>query len=162
MTSSRAFTIRPIGPDDAAAIARVQSTSWEETYRGLLPDVVIDRAIGPEGFPKRWRERLASTEPSPVENRVAGLSSDDGRGEVFALYLIGEHHGRGIGRALWDTAVAGLAARDLLPGMVWVLADNSTLDFYRHVGAIEFIRRPCRIPEAKHLVEVGLRFGDGV
>jgi len=79
-------------------------------------------------------------------------------GEVPALYLLAERHGRGIGRALWDAAVEDLRSRDLLPGYVWVLADNPTIGFYRHVGGVEIARRPSRFEEAPDLEEVALRF----
>ena len=80
------------------------------------------------------------------------------RGEVFAIYLLRECHGRGIGRALWGAAIADLRARNLLPGIVWVLAENPAREFYERVGAVELVRRPCRIEEATHLEEVGLTF----
>ncbi|HNI60392.1 MAG TPA: GNAT family N-acetyltransferase, partial [Pseudomonadota bacterium] len=30
--------VRPAGPDDAEAIARVHVETWRATYRGLVPD----------------------------------------------------------------------------------------------------------------------------
>ncbi len=172
------FTVRGARPEDSDGIAHVQGTSWEESYRGLLPDAAIDAFTAPGVLEKRWGERLHSTDPNPYHTLVAvepsaaggetvvgfiggGPSRDPDLGcpgEVVALYLLASHHGRGIGRALWEAAVADLEARELTPGHVWVLAGNPTIEFYRHVGATEFARRPCRVNGAGHLEEVTLRF----
>jgi len=162
--------------EDAEGIASVHTTAWEETYRGLLPDAVIDRFQASHYAGDLWRTRLAK--PTEIRNFVAVERAADGAervigfscagptktpehgkpGEVLALYLLRERHGRGIGRSLWDAALADLRGRSLLPGLVWVLADNPALEFYRRVGAKELARRPCRLEDAKHLVEVGLGF----
>jgi len=168
--------IRPALLDDADGIAHVHTTSWEETYRGILPDAAIDRFQASHYAGDLWRTRLSKR--TEIRNFVAVERTEGGAervigfscagptrtpelarpGEVLALYLLRERHGRGIGRALWDAALAALRERDLLPGHVWVLAENPAIDFYRRVGAVEFVRRPCRIEEAKHLDEVGLGF----
>ena len=36
-------TVRPARPDDAAAIARVQTVAWRTAYRELLPPAVLDQ-----------------------------------------------------------------------------------------------------------------------
>lgn len=174
------IAIRPAVIEDAAAIALVHTTSWEETYRGLLPDAVIDRFQASHYAGDLWRTRLGKR--GEIRNFLAVERGDGGgdgsaervvgfscagpsrtpelgpRGEVLALYVLRERHGRGIGRALWDAAVADLRARALLPGLVWVLAANPAREFYERVGAVELVRRPCRIEEASHLEEVGLAF----
>ena len=168
-------TIRPLEREDAAAIAEVQCRSWNESYRGLIPDAIIDEFTGPEGFPKRWRERLQPGVELPTntwvaETRELGLvgfvsigPSRDPRfelpGEVWALYLVRAAQKRGIGRALWDAALAGCRDAGWWPGHVWVLADNPSRKFYEHVGGVEIARRPCRLEGAQHLEEVSLRFG---
>ena len=175
--SAPAYKIRPAEPEDAAGIAEVHGASWDESYRGLLPDEVIDAQLAPDGFRKRWRERLTGPTGSPArtlvavaedagESRLVGFvsagPSRDGDtgcpGEIWALYLVRKYQGLGIGRALWNAGVAELAQRGLLPGQVVVLAKNPTLDFYRHVGGVEIARAPCRHEWAGHLEEVSLRF----
>jgi GNAT superfamily N-acetyltransferase len=37
-----AVTVRPARVEDAAAMARMLVRSWQETYRGLIPDRVLD------------------------------------------------------------------------------------------------------------------------
>lgn len=35
-------TVRPARLEDAAAMAKMHMSSWEETYRGAMPDRVLD------------------------------------------------------------------------------------------------------------------------
>ena len=44
--------VRRAGPEDAAAIARVQSSSWQTTYRGLLDDEALDRMTPESRLPQ--------------------------------------------------------------------------------------------------------------
>ena len=169
---------RPLASGDAEAIARVQVTSWEETYRGLIPDVVIDRMVAPEGFPARWRARLAGEEEMLARTTVAELEGADGSremvgfvsygasrndehgcpGEIWALYLVRAAQGRGIGRRLVEDALEELGKVHLRPAYVRVLADNPSRQFYGHIGGVEIDRRQCHIQEAPHLDEVTLRY----
>ena len=76
---------RPLASGDAEAIARVQTTSWEETYRGLIPDVVIDRMVSPEGFPARWRARLSGEEEMLARTTVAEIEGEGGSREMVGF-----------------------------------------------------------------------------
>ncbi len=170
------YKIRKVQSGDAAALAHVQGTSWNETYRGLLPDSAIDFRLAPEGFLRSWSDRLQA-DPGPFLNQVAVASTSDGErvvgfvtsgpsrspqfglpGEVLALYLLGSEQGRGVGRLLWEAAIDELRERSLCPGFVWVLADNRAAGFYQHLGATEIARRECQVPGASHLEEIALRF----
>lgn len=176
--SSHGYSIRPAEPADADAIAAVHGQSWDESYRGLLPDEIIDRQMTPEGFLKSWRQRLTHPEPDSAQVLVAeamdesgasrlvgfvsaGSSRDDWhdcKGEIRALYLLKAFQKRGIGDALWNAGVRHLAAQELLPGHVVTLVENPTVGFYQRVGAVEFERATCRHEWAQHLEEISLRF----
>ena len=47
--------IRPATVDDAAAVAHVHVSSWRSTYRGLMPDAVLD-SLSVERRAEFWRE----------------------------------------------------------------------------------------------------------
>ena len=177
------FSIRPATVGDADAIARVHGQSWDESYRGLLPDEIIDRQMAPTGFLASWRARLENFDPTePTVGHVfvatvaaeqapetggligfvaAGTSRDEGNGclgEIRALYLLQAFQRHGIGKALWNAGVEDLASRGLLPGHVVTLVENPTVKFYERMGAVEFVRTTCRHSWAQHLEEVSLRF----
>jgi L-amino acid N-acyltransferase YncA len=133
---------------DAAAIARVHVASWRATYRGIVPDAVLDR-LSVERREAYWRETAADPAGPPVwvaevAGQVVGFASagpcrdEDmpaGTGELHAIYLAPQAWGRGLGRALLDHAVADLRARSLDPLVLWVLTGNRRArTFYERQG----------------------------
>ena len=63
--------LRPAHRGDAPRLARAHVQAWRETYRGLMPDAVLDRQTV-EGRAAMWRQALDPDRP------------DDGR---FTLLL---------------------------------------------------------------------------
>ena len=122
--------------DDADTIARVHVASWQATYRGVVPDRILDN-LSVERRAGFWRDVIDEA-AHPVwvgllRDRVvgfvnAGAASDDdlvGAGEIHAIYVAPEAWSRGVGRLLFGTAATELAARGLSPLVLWVLTDNS-------------------------------------
>lgn len=133
---------RPAGPDDVEGISTVRIRSWQEGYRGTVPQAYLD-GLSVEAQIARWRARTATGVPggSSVavdDGQVVGWSSvgayrDDEAGaaapgprcgEVNAIYVLPERWGGGIGRALMDYSLGVLAADGLSPALLWVLRDN--------------------------------------
>lgn len=152
--------IREAVPGDAEAIARVHVTSWRSTYPGLLPDSYL---VGmSEGSARqRWRSILSSTHlgrrtlvaVEPGEGVVGfghcGLrracSQLDGfDGEFYALYLLDEAQGRGIGRRLMGVMAERLLDIGLQSALVWCLAGNPARWFYERLGGQRVAERPIR------------------
>ncbi|MFN8483281.1 MAG: GNAT family N-acetyltransferase [Anaerolineae bacterium] len=152
------ITIRPATVDDADGIGRVSAETWLATYRGLMPDSILD-SVSVEGRIQRYREILA--EPaSPRSTFVAvdgghvvgfaaggaertgapphppaGGGSERGyTGELYALYVLPPYHGQGIGRRLVAAVVERLRAQGHAAMLVWVLAGNPARGFYQHLG----------------------------
>ena len=134
--------IREAESEDARAIAEVGRASWEGTYRGLLPDAVID-AQSVERRAEGWLARLSEGDPerrtwvAQVETRLIGYSSsgpprdapcpaiEDGRAcEIYSLYVEPDSWGGGHGRALLSHALADLFDRGFDVVLLWVLASN--------------------------------------
>src|SRR5512138_3075436 len=72
--------IRPAAFEDAAEIAGVHIESWRSTYRGLMPDAVLD-GLTIDVQQERWEESLSH--PRRTSTLVARL---DGRIVAFASY----------------------------------------------------------------------------
>ncbi len=93
MQTTHALSLRPATLDDAALIASIHSTSWQATYRGLLPDAFLDGEV--------TRERAAYWE--------ARLSAPGGERRIVLIAELGGRAGRlrvrraatgiGVGRA---------------------------------------------------------------
>ncbi|HVP62183.1 MAG TPA: GNAT family N-acetyltransferase [Myxococcaceae bacterium] len=158
--------IRQATSRDAPAIARVQVLTWQQTYRGILPDAFLD-SLDVERSAESWRavisDRRRSTHvvdgPGVVGFCTAGPSRGDPaaafRGEVEAIYVHPAEQGRGHGSALIRAAMVWLAAKRLTPVMVWALEANSPAHaFYQALGARRLDTRLLRIADALY-PEVG-------
>jgi len=143
-------TIRPARQDDAPQLARVHVQAWHETYRGLMPDAVIDRQ-SVEARTAMWTRALDPTSQSDSftllledADELVGFASGgpvrgdevaDHLGELYAIYVLRSHQGRGLGRRLFKAVEAGLRERGLAPFLLWVLAGNEgAAGFYAHLG----------------------------
>jgi GNAT superfamily N-acetyltransferase len=144
--------IRLATEDDAEAMGRIAQRSWAATYRGIVPDPVLDEwiaeapaawrtalaALGPEGPARAWvgeRERrvLGYATTSPAKD--TWLPPPDGAGELTNLYLDPDAIGTGLGRQLYEHAVADLRERGLNPLVVWAFRDNPLARrFYPKMG----------------------------
>lgn len=141
------FAIRKASPADAEGIARAHTASWRTSYRGILPDAVLER-IDVDQRATSWRRTLQ--EPSiltlvaydTTHHDIVGLcdagpSRNDPAygGEVYRIYL--EHHAKrhGLGREMFEQVTAWLRARGLGSLIIWVLDDNHhARRFYEAMG----------------------------
>ena len=138
--------IRLARADDAVGIADVHTRSWQQGYAGLLPaDFLARRTVDSEV----WRARLAAPEGTTTivaaNEDVIGFCTvgplrpppDGGPqvGQLYAIYLLAEHWGRGVGRALHDAGLQALADAGYVEAVLWVLATNErTIGWYRRQG----------------------------
>jgi len=134
------ISIRAATEQDAAAIAHVHVESWRTTYAGIVPDEYLanlneaERAL-------LWREWLTRDLEVYVADRdgeVAGFISG-GRirepiltydAELFAIYLLKQAQGQGIGTALLRELAGSLLRQGLTGMIVWVLEKNPAKHFY--------------------------------
>ena len=139
-------TIRRAGIEDAPSIARVQVESWKTTYAGIVPDSYL-ASLSAQSRTHNWREQL-SREAATIlvaedEMGVFGFVCggklrdpiDGYDGELYAIYLLEEKQKRGVGKALTRQLASALYERGFRSLIVWVLARNPAVEFYRHLGA---------------------------
>ena len=139
--------IRAATHADAQTIARIHVQAWVESYRGLVPDALID-ALCVDRNARMWATMLACREPVVVqvaeaETGIVGFGSAGAAlsaalgttAEVTAIYLLDRAKRRGIGRALFAALVRALAARGHRSAGLWVLANNQgSRRFYEALG----------------------------
>lgn len=98
---------------DVAALARAHVESWQETYRGLMPDAILD---GPDFLERRERfwtsvldddqcreKAVAEREGEVVGIALAGPPTDEDATwtmQLYVLYTYAAVHGSGAGSAL--------------------------------------------------------------
>ncbi len=138
--------IRPAAPEDAEGIARVHMDTWLTTYRGLMPDDVLD-SLSLDAQTRRWEASLrqpkrTSTVVAQEEAVIVGFASfgpelgNDRRyqGELYAIYILEQQQQKGIGRQLMRAAAQGLEQWHFPNMMLWVLSSNPAKDFYEKLG----------------------------
>lgn len=143
--------IREATVDDARGIAEVHVASWQTTYRGILPDEYLAN-LSVDDRERSWVRQLGEREFATFAYvaeddtrdtpRIIGFASGGPRregnpdfdGELYAIYLLADTQGHGLGRQL-VRAVASRLARDGMSSMlVWVLEDNPSRRFYEALG----------------------------
>ena len=142
--------IRSAEGKDAEGLAYVHVTAWQATYRGLMPDSVLD-TLSVERRARQWKETLedASSPYHPIlvvesERKIIGFANygqeregnPEYRGELFAIYILKEYQGRGIGRKLVQNTAKGLLALKLTSMLVWVLSGSPYQKFYERLGGV--------------------------
>ena len=138
--------IRPAVAADARAIAEVQVATWRTTYRGMLPDDLLDNLSVDEREP-RWLELLATAGEvmlvacdagGTVVGFAAGGAERTGQlgcdGELRAIYLVESVQRQGLGTLLVRRLVQELRSRGFTSMALWVLTENPFRKFYDALG----------------------------
>ncbi|OAB39759.1 GNAT family N-acetyltransferase [Paenibacillus glacialis] len=133
---------------DINGISYVHSESWKTTYRGLLADEYLDK-ITAEGRRGQWIRTFESLNNDKCvfvaedkNGRIIGFASGgkcreselDFDGELYAIYILKEHQGRGVGRLLLKSIVRYLKSKEYKSMMTWVLEGNLSILFYQKLG----------------------------
>ena len=137
--------VRPARVQDVRQMARVHVRCWQETYRGLMPDAVLDDPGFPAARERMWTDAL--TGERHRQNRVAVAERDDElvgiamsgppedaaaawTRQLYVLYVYAADHGTGAGRALLEAVIDSAEAVAL-----WVADPNPRAQaFYRKHG----------------------------
>jgi GNAT superfamily N-acetyltransferase len=136
--------------DDAHGIALVHVTSWQTTYRNIMPANFLEQlAVEPR---ERYWASLLCSDPRLAPVQIMLVAEDQGQivgfatggaersgkysylGELYALYLLESYQRQGIGRRLVRQIAARMAQIDMNSMLVWVLTENPSREFYAHVG----------------------------
>ncbi len=140
-------TIRAAHIEDAPGIARVHVDSWRTTYKGIVPAKFL-ADISYERREQNARQRLsnlngtytyvAEDESGHIVGFISGGlnrdASEEYTGELYAIYILKEAQGHGIGKKLTRVLVERLIQEHYYSMLVWVLADNPSRHFYEALG----------------------------
>ena len=139
------YLVRPATTRDAKAIAQVHVATWQATYQDLMPAEYLAQ-MTVEKRQAYWRDAIEFSEPqllvATLDEQVVGFvgfdRSRDAKtrstvGEIWAIYVLPEHSGKGVGVALWDGARDGLKEEGCTQVTLWVLLGNErALEFCEH------------------------------
>ena len=141
------FAVREATLDDADGIARAHTDSWQTSYRGILPDTVLDRIdVGQRGETRRriLRDRsiyqlvaydlthgdiVGFCDAGPSRRHVPYA------GELYAIYLVQHAKRYGLGQEMFERVQAWLVREAMRSMIVWVLDNNHhARGFYEAMG----------------------------
>jgi ribosomal protein S18 acetylase RimI-like enzyme len=139
--------IRYADVNDAAVLGEIHALSWKVTYRGIVPDAVLD-AITVEKMQQRFAKALGEgTEEDAIAfctGQAAGFiclgksrdaDAAQSCGEVWGIYLRPECWRRGIGAQLMRWGLKELKRRGFEEATLWVLEENLPAHaFYEKMG----------------------------
>lgn len=140
--------IRDATLKDADGIANVHVDTWRSAYRGIMPQDYLD-TITVEQRVERWQQLLTDasfhTRVAEHEATVVGwvtygeCRGDDaqpqGCYEIYALYVLPEFWGQGVGCRLMRDAEQALVAWGASCLVLWVLERNERARrFYAKLG----------------------------
>jgi ribosomal protein S18 acetylase RimI-like enzyme len=156
---SASLTVRRARVEDVAQMARVNVRCWQETYRGLVSDAVLDDpgfVVTREEFwtaaltDERYRDNrvaVAERDGAMVGIAMSGPPLDAGAPwarQLYVLYVHAVDHGTGAGRALLEAVVDAAESVTL-----WVADPNPRAQaFYRKHGFVA---------DGTHRIDDGLR-----
>ena len=127
--------------EEIEGTSRVQWQTWREAYDEILPaefqeQMTLDKC---RFYSQKYPENtLIALDGAKVVGFVSyGDFRDPARiaGEIFALYVLKEYYGKGIGQQLMKAAFAALDGYQEI--MLWVLEDNKrAIAFYEKTGFV--------------------------
>lgn len=137
--------IRKAEVEDAGGIAKVHVDCWRTTYKGIVPDTFLE-SLSYEKCELIWKKGINENNVYIAENengQVIGFSTGGKErtgkyeaytGELYAIYILKEYQGKGIGRLLVQSVVDDLKDKNLDSMLIWVIEENPACNFYEKLG----------------------------
>ncbi|MGX1263295.1 L-amino acid N-acyltransferase YncA [Rossellomorea marisflavi] len=149
---------------DADGIAAVHVESWQSTYRGIVSDRYL-ASLSVEEKKVKWERILSEDHHTIVSTTKDGVvvgfasvgkeRSGEYEGELYAIYLVKEYQGKGIGRELFSRSISSLKALGYHDMFIWVLRENASKTFYYSYKP-EIVKEETIIIGDERYVEEGL------
>ncbi|ART75105.1 GNAT family N-acetyltransferase [Sutcliffiella horikoshii] len=161
---NKAIKIRKAILSDSKGIAKVHVESWKTTYAHIVPEEYLNN-LTYESREQIWINSIPNGGVYVAENNegeIVGFSSggkersgkyDGYDGELYAIYILKEYQGQGIGKALVQPIIEELKGLGLNSLLVLVLKDNASCLFYEALGGKKIDELEVQIA-GKKLTEV--------
>lgn len=143
------ITVRKAKLSDVKAIATVHITTWQDAYRGLIPDEYLD-ALSIDERELKWKLILSDKQHEPihlvglVDGKIQGWASfyhcrdADAKatwGELGGIYIHPSAQHLGLGSLLMQAGLVKLKLRGYACATLWVLQSNQKARaFYESKG----------------------------
>ena len=170
--------VRTADYEDAARVAQIQVSCWQNTYAGILDATYLANMSVINGV-RWWQNFITLSEGDNDHNllvivdeldNVMGFASygplrdapkakDEtiqsdliahACGEIGALYIDVDFQSQGLGRELIETTFAALSSLNYQACRIWVLAENNARFFYEAVGGVRSEERTIKVAGGEH------------
>lgn len=141
------YEIRKMKRDDCKGVARVVTLSWNQTYKGIVNDDILNNMYNTEeqratnsynNFNEEDNHQLVLIVNDDIVGFVnVGVIDEaefSGYGELFAIYILKEYHGYGFGKKLFLAGAEEMKNLGFNKFIVGCLSENPSNDFYKHMG----------------------------
>ena len=134
--------IRKMTKEDCKDITHVITIAWNETYRGIVLDGILDNMYlnEKERIQKaygRFNENDNHQFVLEVDNKIVGFADDKeytNCGEIHAIYIINGYKGYGYGKEMVQFGIKELKEMNCDKMIIGCLVGNPTNEFYKHIG----------------------------
>jgi len=143
---SEKITYRKANVEDALAVAKVHVESWHKSFAGVVPQEFLDN-LNVEKREQAFRQRFSEADykmfvAETSENKVVGFAdfgaareSDFGfQAELYAIYLLHEFQGKGIGENLFRLCQKEMIADGFNSMYLIALEVSPYKSFYEKMG----------------------------
>ncbi|ORX89999.1 acyl-CoA N-acyltransferase [Basidiobolus meristosporus CBS 931.73] len=141
-------TIRQALPEDASSIVEMHMQAWRDTFKGIVPDALLDSLNSVEWCHNRCQQLeshfngvnpqdttwiatahgrvVGLIDVGPVRSNFSDFAVDPkNTGEVKVFYISKDYHGTGVAQSLWCTAVKRMfELMDSKKFCVWTISQN--------------------------------------
>ena len=164
------YVIRKMKKSDCKDVTHVITIAWNETYRGIVPDEILDNLYLNEkertnNSINRFNENDNHQFILEVDNKVVGYMNvgmtDDTEysncGEIHAIYIINGYKGYGYGKEMFKAGINELKSMNCDKMLIGCLVGNPTNEFYKHIGGKYIKQRifeKLQLPENVYYYEI--------
>lgn len=139
--------IRSAKKDDAKDLATINVLGWKTTYRGLVPDELLDALTVTEKRIERFGNQIleseiclaAENETGIIGYLFGGKTRDNGvpyKYEIYAFYIHPDFQRKGVGTILFNAFKEKIKGSNFC---VYVLDGNvKGISFYQKMGGIRY------------------------
>ena len=140
------MNIRKAKSSDAKDIIEINTRTWCTTYKGIIPDTVLEeKQASKEKSIKKCEATVEEKDNVLVaefNNNVVGIVSygkakvidEEEYGEIYSLYVLDEYHGNKIGKELFLAAREELVKKGFSKLVLSCIKDNPSNGFYKRMG----------------------------
>lgn len=149
--SGESILIREAAAGDAAAMAKINVSTWRHSYQLFLPPALMEEVSHSqkqaeiEDFFSRLdkNQGMALVAVKPDGEMTAFIMAGKSRpenpeyaGEIYNLHVAPAYQGQSIGRRLISMVSQVFRQRNWSSMMVWTLAENPSRRFYEKLGGL--------------------------